>query len=397
VRILVLAPHPFFQARGTPLAVRRVLEFLSSRGHQLDLLTFHEGEDVEIPNCRIYRIARPLWIRNIRPGFSFKKVVCDLFMFVQCLRMVRKNHYDLIHAVEESAFIAAAMQRLVGIPYVYDMDSSLAEQLVDAYPTLHFAFSTLRRCEAVAVRHSLGVLTVCAALEDVAHGHAPDKPIGRVEDTTLLGPEQAHSGNGQSGDPVMPAAVGSRSQVAMYVGNLEQYQGIGLLLEGFRHALIRVPDAHLVIVGGMDHDIARYRRKTQQLGIVNRVHFLGPQPVTSLEGLFRRADVLVSPRLKGLNTPMKIYSYLDSGTAVLATRLRTHTQVLDDRIAYLVAPDPEALGDGLAKLLSDPVLRERLASQAKAYVQQEFTPEAAHRKLGSFYSMMESKAAGAKA
>lgn len=397
MRILVLAPHPFFQARGTPLAVRRVLEFLSSRGHQLDLLTFHEGEDVQIPNCRIYRIARPLWIRNIRPGFSFKKVVCDLFMFVQCLRMIRKNHYDLIHAVEESAFIAAAMQRLAGIPYVYDMDSSLAEQLVDAYPSLQFAFPTLRRCEALAVRNSLGVLTVCAALEDVAHGHAPDKPIGRVEDTTLLGPEQAHSGNGQSGDMILPAAVGSRSLVAMYVGNLEHYQGIGLLLEGFRHTLIRVPDAHLVIVGGMDQDIDRYRRKTQQLGLVGRVHFLGPQPVTALEALFRRADVLVSPRLKGLNTPMKIYSYLDSGTAVLATRLRTHTQVLDDRIAYLVAPDPEALGDGLAKLLSDPVLRQRLASQAKAYVQQEFTPEAAHRKLGSFYSMMETKAAGAKA
>jgi glycosyltransferase involved in cell wall biosynthesis len=116
-----------------------------------------------------------------------------------------------------------------------------------------------------------------------------------------------------------------------------------------------------------------------------------------LDDLFRRADVLVSPRLKGLNTPMKIYSYLDSGTAVLATRLRTHTQVLDDRTAYLVEPDPEALGDGLAELLTDPVLRERLASQAKAYVQQEFTPEAARRKLGSFYTMMESKASGAGA
>jgi glycosyltransferase involved in cell wall biosynthesis len=114
-----------------------------------------------------------------------------------------------------------------------------------------------------------------------------------------------------------------------------------------------------------------------------------------LEPLFRRADVLVSPRLKGLNTPMKIYSYLDSGTAVLATRLRTHTQVLDDRTAYLVAPEPEALGDGLVDLLSNPVLREQLASRAKAYVQREFTPEAAHRKLGSFYTMMESKASGA--
>jgi glycosyltransferase involved in cell wall biosynthesis len=397
VRILVLAPHPFFQARGTPLAVRRVLEFLSSRGHQLDLLTFHEGENIEIPNCRIHRIARPLWIRNIRPGFSVKKVVCDVFMFVKCLQMVRKNRYDLIHAVEESAFIGAAMQRLAGIPYVYDMDSSLAEQLVDAYPGLQFAFATLRRCEAVAVRHSLGVLTVCAALEDVAHRHAPDKPIARVEDTTLLGPHQHHSGNGQGAESVLPAGVDHHSPVAMYVGNLERYQGIGLLLEGFRHALVRVPNAHLVIVGGLEEDIAHYGRRATQLGISTRVHFLGPKPISELERLFRRADVLVSPRLKGLNTPMKIYSYLDSGTAVLATRLKTHTQVLDDRTAYLVEPDPEALGDGLVELLSDPVLREKLASQAKAYVQREFTPEAAHRKLGSFYSMIESRASGAGA
>jgi glycosyltransferase involved in cell wall biosynthesis len=350
---------------------------------------------VDIPNCRIHRIVRPLWIRNIRPGFSVKKVVCDLFMFVKCLRMVRKNRYDLIHAVEESAFIAAAMQRFAGVPYVYDMDSSLAEQLVDAYPGLQFAFATLRRCEAVAVRRSLGVLTVCAALEDVAHGHAPDKPIGRVEDTTLLPTDQPHSGNGHGAESLLQIGVDGASPVAMYVGNLEHYQGIGLLLEGFRHALIRVPSAHLVIVGGLGDDIAHYGRRAAQLGISSRVHFLGQRPISALEGLFRRADVLVSPRLKGLNTPMKIYSYLDSGTAVLATRLRTHTQVLDDRTAYLVEPDPEALGDGLAELLSDPVLRERLASQAKAYVQQEFTPEAAHRKLKSFYTMMESKASGA--
>ncbi|HEY8196725.1 MAG TPA: glycosyltransferase family 4 protein [Gemmatimonadales bacterium] len=396
MRILVLAPHPFFQARGTPLAVRTVLEFLSARGHQIDVLTFHEGENVEIANCRIHRTGRLPWIRNIRPGFSMKKVICDAFMFAKCLRMVRRNRYDLIHAVEESAFIAAAMQSLTGVPYVYDMDSSLAEQMVDAYPGLHFAFPALRRCEALAVRRSLGVLTVCAALEDVAHGHAPDKTVGRVEDTTLLAPG-AHSGNGQGAETSLPPGVGSKSLVAMYVGNLEHYQGIGLLIDGFRHTVARVPNAHLVIVGGLDQDIERYRRRAQQLGIVTHVHFLGPRPVASLNGLLQLADVLVSPRLKGLNTPMKIYSYLDSGTAVLATRLRSHTQVLDDRTAYLVAPEPEALGDGLAHLLSDPGLRARLASQAKAYVQQEFTPEAAHRKLSVFYTMMESKASGAKA
>jgi hypothetical protein len=54
------------------------------------------------------------------------------------------------------------------------------------------------------------------------------------------------------------------------------------------------------------------------------------------------------------------------------------------------------MGEGLAHLLSDPALRTRLATQAKAYVQREFTPEAAHRKLGLFYSTMESKATEAR-
>ena len=397
MKILVLAPHPFFQARGTPLAVKTVLEFLSDRGHQVDVLTFHEGENVDIANCRIHRIAQPFWVRNVRPGFSMKKVICDVFMFAKCLRMMRGTQYDLIHAVEESAFIAAAMQRISGTPYVYDMDSSLAEQMVDAYPGLQFAFPTLRRFEALAVRRSLGVLTVCAALEDVAQGHAPGKPVGRVEDTTLLAPDGRHSANGQNGDPLLNLGVGPQDPVAMYVGNLEHYQGIGLLVDGFRHTLERVPAARLVIVGGLAADIERYRRRAHQLGISGQVHFIGPRPITALEALLKRADVLVSPRLKGLNTPMKIYSYLDSGTAVLATRLRTHTQVLDDHTAYLVAPDPQALGEGLAHLLSDPGLRSRLATRAKAYVQQEFTPEAAHRKLTSFYTMIESKASGARA
>ena len=107
--------------------------------------------------------------------------------------------------------------------------------------------------------------------------------------------------------------------------------------------------------------------------------------------------MLVSPRLKGLNTPMKIYSYLDSGSAVLATRLRTHTQVLDDSVAYLVDPEPAALGRGLAELMRDPELRSRLATSAKEYVQREHTPQAARRKLEAFYTTMEAQARRAAA
>lgn len=394
MKILVLAPHPFFQARGTPLAVRTVLEFLGARGHEVDLLTLHEGEDVAIPGCRIYRIPRVPGVRNVRPGFSLKKVICDAVMFRECLRMVRRKRYDLIHAVEESAFIAAAARALSGVPYIYDMDSSLAEQMVEAYPALSVALPLMRYCESVAVRRSLGVLTVCAALEDVAHAHDPAKTVGRVEDSTLLRSGAASGGNGNGH---LLESMRREGPIAMYVGNLERYQGIDLLLQGFRYTLRRVPSASLVIVGGREEDIRRYRAMADGLGILPRVHFLGPHPVTMLTELLSQADVLVSPRLKGLNTPMKIYSYLDSGTAVLATRLRTHTQVLDDRTAFLVEAEPEPLGAGLATLLSDGPLRERLAMQAKEYVQEEFTPEAAWRKLGKFYDQMEARAGGARA
>jgi glycosyltransferase involved in cell wall biosynthesis len=386
-----MAPQPFFQARGTPIAVRTVLEFLSSRGHTVDALTYHEGSDIDIPNCRIHRIPRVPGVRNVRPGFSLKKLVCDVAMFATCARMMRRTRYDLVHAVEESAFIAAAMKSLTGVPYVYDMDSSLAEQMIDTLPRLKLVAPLLRRFEAIAVRRSAGVLTVCVALEDVAHGHAPATTVGRVEDTTLLPP-----GASTNGGRHLPAETAG-APVAMYVGNLEHYQGIDLLLEGFRHTLDQMREARLVIVGGQADDIARYGERAAALGIRQAVHFLGPKPVSALGDLLREADVLVSPRLKGLNTPMKIYSYLDSGTAVLATRLRTHTQVLDDRTAYLVDPEPLALGTGLATLLKDDSLREGLAARAKDHVQREFTPEAARRKLAAFYATIETRLAGAGA
>jgi len=233
----MLAPHPFFQARGTPIAVRTVLEFLSARGHRVDVLTFPEGEDLDLPNCRFYRVRRLPRIRNVRPGFSLKKVAYDFLLLTESLRMIRRHRYDAIHAVEEAAFIAAILRKVSGIPYVYDMDSSLPEQMVEKFPGMRFVFGALRAMEGLAVKQSLGVLTVCSSLEDVVRHHDPRKVVGRVEDTSLLAPSTANGRNTRS----LPAT--QQGPVAMYVGNLEPYQGIDLLLHGFRHTLERVPNA----------------------------------------------------------------------------------------------------------------------------------------------------------
>jgi glycosyltransferase involved in cell wall biosynthesis len=383
-RILFLAPQPFFQNRGTPIAELAVLNVLAARGYHVDVLTYHEGEDVEIPNCTIHRIPALPGVKRIRPGFSRHKLLCDSAMLLKCMELVRTNRYDLIHAVEEAAFIAVAVRTLFGIPFVYDMDSSLAQQMVEAYPALSWMRRVLERSERLAIRRSLAVLAVCKSLEETALGHDPDKLVGRVEDASLLD-------DGGGGTERLSETIGSSGPIVLYIGNLEPYQGIDLLIDGFARALGNVPEARLVVIGGTEAHMRHYAARTDQLTLGHAVHFLGPRPLSQLGWYLEQATVLASPRIKGQNTPMKLYSYLDSGRAVVATRLPTHTQVLDDDIACLTAPEADAFGAALSRILQDEVLRDKLARRAKERVLQEFTPAAFQRKINKFYDAVEQK------
>ena len=132
MKLLVLAPQPFYQNRGTPIATLRMLHILSEQGHMIDLLTYHEGEPIDVPNCRHVRIPRLPLVKNVPPGFSIRKMICDMIMTFYVFRMCRRRQYDVIHAVEESVFMAMMIRALWGTPYIYDMDSSLPSIVSDS-------------------------------------------------------------------------------------------------------------------------------------------------------------------------------------------------------------------------------------------------------------------------
>lgn len=384
MRILLLAPHPFFQQRGTPIAEQVLLQVLAAAGYEVDVLTFPEGEDPDIPNCRIHRISAPAWTRGVRPGFSLKKLVCDAFLLGRLLKMVRRGRYDVVHAVEESAFLALLAKRIFGVPYVYDMDSGLARSMMDRFPALKAVRFLLEACERHAIRASCGTLAGCRALDAQARAWHPQGIIAPLEDVSLIG-----AGAVEAPD-LLPEDWRS-DPIVLYVGNLEPYQGIDLLIAGFAQALPEVPRAKLVIMTGSLDRVPQYRTLAESLGVAGSVGFAGPRPVEALGDCLRQATVLVSPRVHGENTPMKIFSCLDSGRPLLATRLLTHTQVLDDDVALLVEPEPGAMGKGLAFLLQDAALRERLAANARGLAQREFTPEAFRRKLLAFYEAVANR------
>ncbi|MEM9907107.1 MAG: glycosyltransferase family 4 protein [Cyanobacteria bacterium P01_D01_bin.44] len=185
MNVLLLAPHPFYQARGTPIAVDLVLKVLSSRGEKVDIITFPEGEDVCYENVKIHRTPAFKFTQNIRPGFSFKKLICDVFIFANAIKLVKAQKYDIIHAGEESVFIALFIKKTLGIPYIYDMDSSLVQQLIDKYPWLKNVGFILRKFEGTAIRNAEAVIAVCQALEVEAQRYRPNKVVV-IPDISLL-------------------------------------------------------------------------------------------------------------------------------------------------------------------------------------------------------------------
>jgi len=369
MNILFLAPHPFYQERGTPIAVNLLLQALSGQGHKVDVLTYHEGADVTHPGVTIHRIRRPLFANNVPPGPSLKKILCDLVMLPTALKMARKNQYDLVHAVEESVYIAMLIKRRRGIPYLYDMDSSLARQIAEKFGFLKFMLPLMARTEGAAIKGALGVVPVCDALADIARADGARKII-LLRDISLLQPATDHDR-----EVVRQLIPDNHRPCFMYLGNLETYQGADLMLESFARFIKGGGNADLIVAGGKESDIKRYQEKVVALGITLQTRFLGHQPVSRMAALFEAADILVSPRIKGNNTPMKIYSYLASGKAILATALPTHTQVLTNEVALLTASDVESFTAGMAKLAHDKPLREQLGQAARQLAQQSYSRE----------------------
>lgn len=366
MNILLLAPHPFYQERGTPIAVDLLLRILSNRGDAVDVVTFHEGEDKTYSGVTIHRIPSLSWVRNIPPGFSWKKIAGDVFLTFKALRLAAKKKFHVVHAVEESVFVAVIIRLLFRIPYVFDMDSSMPMQIVERMPALSVAAPVLKFFEALAVRRAFAVVAVCEALADIARSGGAQR-VFVLRDISLLSSGYAPPGAGEA------ERLDVEKPCLMYIGNLEAYQGIDLMLNSFARLTKSMPQAFLAIIGGNERIIAQYKRQSAALGIAPRVRFFGPRPLMNMAQMFAHADVLVSPRIQGINTPMKIYSYLQSGKPILATDLPTHTQALDRSTALLAAPNPDDFSAAMLKLLQNPRFGRQLAERAAGLAEEKYS------------------------
>lgn len=381
MRILVIAPQPFYEQRGTPIAVRLLVESLCGLGHEVDLLVYHSGTDIVVSGMRLIRAGRPPGVRDVPIGISWQKILCDFWLIGRMVGLLARTRYDVIHAVEEAIFPAVLFNSFMGRKLIYDMDSSLSEQLTDKWQLLKPIRGSLEWVERAAVRRATAVLAVC---EDLAFKVRPWVDDGRV---VVLPDVPVESSSWGTPVDSLRAVAGTDAVIGLYVGNLERYQGVDLLIDALAK-LTRDVNLQMVIIGGTPAHIAQYRERADELRIADRVHFLGVRPIEHLNAYLTQADVLVSPRTLGINTPMKVYSYMQSGRAILATDIRSHTQVLDSSCAELVPAQADAVAAGLERLARDRELRQRLGNAAQERAEREYSLPVFRSRLKQAYEQV---------
>ncbi|NNE36092.1 MAG: glycosyltransferase [Rhodothermales bacterium] len=354
MNVLVISPQPVFQPRGTPLSVYYRTLITAELDVDVDLLTYGEGADIDIPRVNIIRIPRFRLLGNVKVGPSLLKLFLDFWLFLKTIQLLLTRKYDFVHAHEEAVFFCVLLKPIFRFRYVYDMHSSLPQQLESfEFTRSRFIIRIFKSLEERALRSADMVITICQDLYDYAESILDGKVAHAMIENSMLDPVRlAPSEQTSVVEKVAPQLPGSGRRV-VYAGTLEPYQGIDLLLEAFVGVATSTDDVSLLIAGGKPEQVALYRAKAESLGIGPRCHFLGTISRAAAANLNEQANVLVSPRITGGNTPLKIYEQLASGIPLVATDIHSHTQVLNRDVAFLVRPEPDSFRDGLLLALAD--------------------------------------------
>jgi glycosyltransferase involved in cell wall biosynthesis len=227
--------------------------------------------------------------------------------------------------------------------------------------------------ERFVIRRSKVVVVICPHLEEVVRAIEPSVPTVLIENAPGSG---ATPSAGTGARVRRELGFYDGTPLVLYTGTFEAYQGLDLLFAAATHVLKDRPDARLVLVGGRPDQIEAARIEARKAGIEPSLVFAGQRPADEIPSFLDAADVLVSPRSTGTNTPLKIYQYLRAGRPIVATRLLTHTQVLDDEVAILTPATPEGLAEGIVVALSNPERARAVGDRARLLAETKYSYEA---------------------
>ncbi|MEM2142382.1 MAG: glycosyltransferase, partial [Candidatus Thorarchaeota archaeon] len=167
------------------------------------------------------------------------------------------------------------------------------------------------------------------------------------------------------------------THVVLFSGHIEEWAGIGVLHDLVK-GLERVPGRWVLLLVGTGSGVAPLLEKVHDDGLSHLLVAAGLQPFELMPKFNAVADIslCIFPDTLAGNaaSPLKLFEYMASGCAVVATRVAGVAEVIDSETGCLVDPnDVEGLVENVIRLCSNTEERQRLARNARSLIESRYS------------------------
>lgn len=384
--ILMICSQPFFEWRGSPIRVGFNLRALQESGFSVIFLGLPHGQERQIDGVRFIRCLRLPMVNKIPIGPSLPKLFYDIIHLVYGFGILLRNKNILvIHGIEDSGIPAVILAKLFGKKLVFEKHSDPASHKNSKWGVKNLILAAYIWVERLVIRQADLVIgtgdelvkqarRVKPALNSIAVPDIPSSLVESCEDTALKLREKL----GLSREEV----------VAAYVGSFAVYQGLELLFAAIPLAVRQNPSLRFLIIGGTTEEIAEKKQTLSHQGIKDRVIFLGLVDPEDLPTYLKAADILLSPRISGKNSPLKLLDYLKAKRPIVATDIEANSQILKKSDALLIEPEPEAMAHAISCLVVDQQLRQTLAGRGQDLLQKRYNYPFFRKQIAKGYASL---------
>lgn len=355
MKILMVAPTPFFADRGCHVRILGEVRALEKQGHEVLLCTYPLGRDVD--GLQIKRTWSVPWYKKLSAGPSIHKYYIDLLLIGLTAKWIRKWTPDVIHAhLHEGAAVAIVARGFKKIPILLDYQGSLVgETLAHGYTgKKSLQAKILSSIERWTEKKAAGIVTSASSHTvhlnkayqgDEAFQNKTIKTVGDAVDTSEFDIAKVE---GSMRDQLK---ISKDVPLIAYVGLLTEYQGVDLLLESLAILKKKEVKFHALLMGYPNEEL--YAQKAKALELAGQVTFTGRMSYQDLPAYLAAADLAVSPKLPGSEGNGKLCNYLAMGLPSVVFDTPVNRELLGDCGFFVEKVDAKAYAEKLEEVLSD--------------------------------------------
>ena len=372
--VLKVAPTFFFADYGCHVRILEEIRVLQSLGHRPVLCTYPSGQDV--PGIEIRRAGFGPWTPGVKVGPARRKLYLDPLLSLKAARVAAEIKPAIVHAhLHDGALVGYPVSRAIRAPLVFDFQGSLTGEMLDhgflnRRSPLYHPWRLLEKA-INGMADAIVTSTANSASLLVKKFGCPARKIFTVADcvnTDMFAPRSVLTASNGHSDQLEALrrrlGVPAGYKVVVYLGLLQEYQGISHLLRAAKEVASRHLDVHFLIMGypGLE----KYQNMADELGISNRVTFPGRVPYSQAPLHLALGDVAVSPKMSETEGNGKLLNYMAMGLPTVTYDTPVSREILGDLGVFARTGDPHALACELESLLFNEAAAQALGEQLRA-------------------------------